>query len=104
MRILNITDAYIEFDNGKAIYFEHYQQCCENNYADFSQLDSLAREAEFSEPLTFESCPYGFRFGNPPVNMFFVPCYSEQNGYYSNELNIWYDGKEVIHGIDCYEV
>lgn len=40
----------------------------------------------------------------PPINMFFVPCYSIQNGYYSNELNIWYDDKEVIHGIDCYEV
>lgn len=101
MRILNITDTYIEFDNGHAIYFDHYQQCCENNYADFSQLDSLAREADFHEPLTFESCLYGFRFGNPPVNMFFVPCYSEQNGYYSNKLNIWYDDKEVLHGIDC---
>ena len=27
--------------------------------------------------------------------------YSIQNGYYSNELDIWYDGKEVIHGIIC---
>ena len=71
------------------------------NYADFEQLDSLARDVDFSEPLVFESCNYGFRFGNPPINMFFVPCYSIQNGYYSNELDIWYDGKEVIHGIIC---
>ena len=62
MRILNVTEDSIEFDNGK---------------------------------------DYGFRFGNPPVNMFFVPCYSIQNGYYSSELDIWYDGKEVIHGIEC---
>ena len=101
MRILNVTEDSIEFDNGKDISFDHYQECCEINYADFEQLDSLAREVDFSEPLVFESCTYGFRFGNPPINMFFVPCYSIQNGYYSNELDIWYDGKEVIHGIEC---
>lgn len=101
MRILNVTEDFIEFDNGKVISFEHDQDCCEINYADFEQLDSLAREVDFSEPLVFESCDYGFIFGNQPINMFFVPCYSEQNGYYSNELDIWYDDKEVIHGIKC---
>ena len=101
MRILKITEDSIEFDNGKGISFDHYQECCEINYADFEQLDSLAREVDFSEPLVFESCTYGFRFGNPPINMFFVPCYSIQNGYYSNELDIWYGDKEVIHGIEC---
>ena len=102
MRILNVTDCSIEFDNGKKITFDHDQWCCEINYADFEQLDSLAREVDFSEQLVFESCEYGFRFGNPPINMFFVPCYSIQNGYYSNELDILYDGKEVIHGIICH--
>ena len=101
MRILKFTEWSIEFDNGKEISFDHDQWCREINYADFEQLDSLAREVDFSEPLVFESCTYGFRFGNPPINMFFVPCYSIQNGYYSNELDIWYDGKEVIHGIIC---
>lgn len=101
MRILKITEYAIEFDNGKDISFDHDQDCCEHNYADFEQLDSLARDVDFSAPLVFEECEYGFRFGNPPINMFFVPCYSEQNGYYSNELDIWYDDKEVIHGIKC---
>ena len=102
MRILKITEDFIEFDNGKDISFEHDRDCCEINYADFEQLDSLAREVDFSEPLVFESCDYGFRFGNPPISMFFVPCYSIQNGYYSNLLDIWYDDKEVIRGIDCH--
>ena len=101
MRILKITEDSIEFDNGKDISFVHDQDCCEINYADFEQLDSLAREVDFSEPIVFESCDYGFRFGNPPINMFFVPCYSIQNGYYSSLLDIWYDDKEVIHGLDC---
>ena len=101
MKILKVTEDAIEFDNGKEITFEHDQECCEINYADFEQLDSLARDVDFSEPLVFEECDYGFRFGNPPINMFFVPCYSIQNGYYSSLLDIWYDDKEVIHGIDC---
>ena len=101
MRILKITEYVIEFDNGKEITFDHCQDCCEINYADFEQLDSLARDVDFSEPLVFESCDYGFRFGNPPINMFFVPCYSIQNGYYSNALDIWYGDEEVIHGLAC---
>ena len=101
MRILKITEDAIEFDNGKEITFYHCQDCCEINYADFEQLDSLARDVDFSEPLVFESCDYGFRFGNPPINMFFVPCYSIQNGYYSSLLDICYDDKRVIHCIDC---
>lgn len=103
MRIVKITEYSIEFDNGKSIEFNHYADCCEDNYADFKQLDSLAREVDFNEPLVFESSLYGFRFGNPPINMFFVPCYSVQSGYYSNELDIWYDDKEVIHGLECEE-
>lgn len=101
MKILKITECSIEFDNGKEITFEHDQECCEINYADFEQLDSLARDVDFSEPLVFEECDYGFRFGNPPINMFFVPCYSMQNGYYSSLLDIWYGGKEVINGLEC---
>ena len=33
MRILKITEDSIEFDNGKDISFDHYQECCEINYA-----------------------------------------------------------------------
>ena len=48
MKILKITESSIEFDNGKEITFDHDQDCCEFNYADFEQLDSLAREVDFS--------------------------------------------------------
>ena len=88
MRNLKITEDSIEFDNGKRISFDHDQECCELNYADLEQLDSLARDVDFSEPLVFESCDYCFRFGNTPINMFFVPWFSFQNGYYSNALEI----------------
>lgn len=44
MKILKITEYTLEFDNGKDIRYDHEQDCCEVNYADCEQLDSLARE------------------------------------------------------------
>ena len=40
-------------------------------------------------------------FGNENA-MFFIPCYSDQNGYYTAEIDIYYDGKRVLH-FDCEE-
>ena len=92
MKIKQVTNEAIVFDDGYghdwAITFSHDQDCCEYNYADFKQLEPLAYETEFDEPLQFEAVhEAGFRFGNNG-KMFFVPCYSEQNGYYSTRLCI----------------
>ena len=101
MKIKIIEKGYLEFDNGSCISSEHSQDCCEYNYADFTQLDDVALETDFKEPLTFEvvdDC--GFRFGNLPNKMFFVPCYSEQNGYYSSLMDIFYNGDCMIEDVD----
>ena len=109
MKIEKITDEAIIFDNGNRITYDHEQDCCESNWADFSSLeDTLAMEAEFDENLVFEivegsgDCDKGagIRFGNPG-NMFFVPCYSEQNGYYTTDIQIYYT-KEVL-SLTCEE-
>jgi len=34
--------------------------------------------------------------------MFFVPCYSEQSGYYSFDVEIYYNGKQVLN-LECEE-
>ena len=91
-----ITDEEIHFTNGKSITFDHEQDCCEYNYADFEQVDNTSLEYEFTEPLQFENVEgYGFRFGNEG-KMVSVPCYSEQNGYYDDTVDIYYDGEEVL--------
>ena len=96
MKVKKITSKYIEFDNGSKITFDHEQDCCEYNYADFMQLEDTGVETEdFSEPLTFESTDYGFRFGNPG-KMYYVPCYSSQNGWYTTVVDIYYNGDEVV--------
>ena len=103
MKIKKITGEHILFDNGSKITYDHDQSCCEWNYADFEQLkDTVAMDTEFDENLIFEAVDEaGFRFGNEG-NMFFVPCYSEQNGYYSTDLQIFYNGEEVL-SLNCEE-
>lgn len=97
MKIKSITLKSILFDNGSKITFDHEQDCCEYNYADFTQLEDTGVETEdFSEPLTFEPTKHGFRFGNPG-KMYYVPCYSSQNGWYTRVVDIYYND-ELICG------
>lgn len=99
-KIKTITEEEILFSNGDTIQYDHNQDCCEHNYADFEQIDDLAKEYKFHGELLFEKVgDTGFRFGDERC-MFFVPCYSEQNGYYSNALSIFYNDKEVLQ-LEC---
>jgi hypothetical protein len=103
MKIVSITDEEILFDNGNTITFDHRPDCCEHNYADFEQLDDVARAVEFDPDLEFQACEgAGFLFGNRPGKMFFVPCYSCQNGYYSTDVAIYYNG-ELAEYLKCQE-
>lgn len=96
MKIKEVNTNYILFDNGSRITFDHEQDCCETNYADFEQLEDLALEYEFENDLIFEVVPEnGFRFGSKGTPMFFIPCYSDQNGYYSSDIDIFYDGRRT---------
>ena len=98
MKIKTINEDVIIFDNGNIITFGHEQDCCEENYADFQQIDDIARNWKFDENLDFEAVEgFGFRFGNLPNKMVFVPCYSDQNGYYSSDIDIYYNGELKLH-------
>ena len=101
MKITEVTEDYILFDDDSRISYYHDQDCCEDNYADFKSLEERAYKVDFKEPLEFEPTPYGFRFGNKPSLMFFIPCYSVQNGYYSPDLEILYKGQTVIESLEC---
>lgn len=93
MRIKEITDERITFDNGNYIAYDHEQDCCECNYADFSYLADEAgvMSYDFPEELMFEVVDgSGFRFGSA-YRKFFIPCYSDQNGYYSSDIDIYYN-------------
>lgn len=96
-KIVKVTEDEIIFDDESVIAYDHEPDCCEWNYADFKQLDDIARATEFdTKHMKFESVEdAGFRFGNDN-KMFFVPCYSSQNGYYSSEISIYYNNERVL--------
>lgn len=95
-KIIEVNNESISFDDGSYITYDHEQDCCETNYADFEQLEDIAYTEDFdTNSLVFESVDGGFRFGNED-NMFFIPCYSEQNGYYTTQIDIYYNDERVL--------
>lgn len=98
MKILKVTSDGILFDNGNKIGFDYILEYSENNYADFVQLEESAFNYEFDENLIFEHIKgAGFRFGNKDKYMFFIPCYPEQHGGYSDKVDIYYNGEKVLN-------
>lgn len=100
MKIVNITEDQIAFDNGDTITHFHERDCCEKNFADFCYLEQETGIKDYDfQGIQFEDAEeYGFRFGDDN-RMFFVPCYSQQNGYYSNSVTIRYNGKDIFIAI-----
>ena len=91
-----IAEEAIVFSDGSRITFDHEQDCCEWNWADFEQLDDLGRNYKFQTPLYFEAIDEaGFRFGDA-YRKFFIPCYSDQNGYYTSKIDIYYNNEKVL--------
>lgn len=89
----------IEFNDGSVLIDLHEQDCCENVYADFSNLDSDIMSYDFKGMIKIEKAKNGFKFGDSR-RWFFVPCYNVQNGYYSDTLDIAYG--QCVHIITHY--
>lgn len=96
MKIKYIDKDSIVFDNGNVIHCFHCADCCEYNYAAFEAIDDVALYTDFHPELKFEVVAgSGFRFGNKN-KMFFIPCYSVQNGYYSSDVEIYYRDEKIL--------
>lgn len=104
MRIVNITEDEILFDNGNRITYHHVRDCSECNWADFLYLETqmdILKTMDFTEDLVFEFVDgFGFRFKSNNHSDYYdywivVPCYSDQNSYYSSDIDIYYCDKPV---------
>lgn len=103
MKIVEIVEEdKIVFDNGNTLEQYHSQDCCEHVYADFNVLDNYnlstvtgktidIRDIDFEERIENLIQPVqsaGFNMVSKIGEKFFVPCYNEQNGYYSSDLEL----------------
>lgn len=107
MKIKSWNDDCIIFDDGSYISYDHEQDCCEYNYADFSVLDvMLGHDKDDIEFDSFEIDTIddggflvklkltGNKILRAPYRNIFIPCYSEQNGYYTTNIRIVYSDKD----------
>lgn len=80
-----VDESGIYFTNGAKITHYHIQDWCENVYASWREglVDTGFENQKFYEIKIELVENYGIR-----VNGYGIPCYNEQNGYYSHQLDI----------------
>lgn len=113
MKIEKITNKYILFDNGNKLSYEHEQDCCEDVYADFMNMQVVTHifeneinisDLDFNEVLPIKIYKeLGFTFESLNGIKILVSCYDSQNGYYSSNLKLVYYDKENINYLDIEE-
>lgn len=116
MKITKFDDDKIEFSDGSAITYEHEQDCCECNWADFSVLEVFYdKDFEFNRydvtpvdgagfllSLYYEGSSLCYEEWRKNI---FIPCYSDQNGYYATDLDIVITSGDEVKRVmlDCNE-
>lgn len=88
MRIKEIKEDSVVFDNGTVVSGLHEQDCCESVWASFKNLVGQPGVDYHDFPDAIESVvevvpEFGFR-----LDKYFIPCYNSQNGYYSSDLSL----------------
>jgi hypothetical protein len=89
-KIIKINKYSIEFTNNLELYSSHEQACCEEHYLDFSGIDiEDVRNLEFdlnSDDFLEKIEGYGIRLLPKNGLPLSIPGYSNNNGYYSDNL------------------
>lgn len=102
MKIAEITETEIKFDNGSWLKYHHDQACCEHVYADFEHLNTYNVLPHTGERITIFEIDFpedigsaiegiqgeGFTLQAKDESKWFVPCHNCQNGYYSSDLTL----------------
>jgi len=103
MKLIEVNEGGLVFDDGSTLYSMHCQECCEEVYADFGGMQVVTRvegnsvnsmDLEFFGNLLDSIVPIeglGFYIVTKEGVCILVSCYNIQNGYYSNKLELVYD-------------
>lgn len=102
MKIIEIKENKIIFDNEYELESYHEQDCCEHVYADFEVLKDYNVSTKTGKTINIKDIDFeehleyliqgieneGFNMISKIGEKFFIPCYNSQNGYYSSELEL----------------
>ena len=102
LKVARIENDVLIFEDGTKLYSNHEQDCCENHYLDFSNLDiSDFDDLEFN--LTNDSFfkrikEYGIELIPIKGHSVKIAGYGSNNGYYSSDIDLVVadsDGKTI---------
>lgn len=96
--LIGFSDGIL-FTDGSTLTDYHDQDCCENVYADWDNVEDQLPIDILFDGFSVEIVPdSGFNLllypniGNKDIYIrLFVPCYNSQNGYYSSNLDLIYN-------------
>lgn len=117
MKIIEIKEDKIIFDNGYELESYHEQDCCEHVYADFEILKDYNVSTKTGKTINIKDIDFeehleyliqgieneGFNMISKIEEKFFIPCYNSQNGYYSSELELILKRGKVKEVMDISE-
>jgi len=110
MKLLRNGGNSLTFDNGSILGYEHEQDCCEQVYADFENMQIItdvgknhvdAMDLDFFDDILKSIVPIadlGFYIVTKQGICILVSCYNNQSGYYSSNLKL-----EFIRNIEDNE-
>jgi len=110
LKVLEIKENEIIFENGYKLASEHRQDCCEEHYLYFKDLtlnDFEGLEFDLTGENFFRRITdYGIELIPLVGHSVKIPSYSDNNGYYSSDLSLVIIGdkyKATYDISDCQE-
>lgn len=102
MKIVEIDDDHLAFDNGCILTSDHEQDCCESHWLDFSVMSGYnvgtatgktiniyEQVFDFSNGVTFKEVEdMGILLTDTEGNNYLVNGYGENNGYYGTNIDL----------------
>ena len=107
MKIKEIREEMVIFDDGSRLFSDHLQDCCEWHYLDFNMLkdynispktgkpiDIYQQEFDFSNSVPFKRVKgMGIILYDKEENGYLINGYGYNNGYYGDNIDLVYEDK-----------
>lgn len=107
-KVVKIENDTIYFDNGIELWADHYQDCCESHYLDFSNIglkDFDGLKFDLSNGSFFERVEgYGIRLLPIKGHPVSIPGYGYNNGYYSSDLTLHLSDGRSFDISECQDI